>query len=151
RELNDALVLRVVRVAPDGRSLLVVHVRWRDAYGVNQRLYPSDGLPRVDNLVRVWDLGADSVKPRCYLLSDAVDAFFAADGSVITLDKSAKVWDVTRWQRPEEKAAPEESPEASASVPWVLVIGFGCILVGFVVLYLVDPYRRQPVVTLRGT
>jgi WD40 repeat protein len=124
--------IELVRVAPDGRSLLVVLAS------------PKIGnSPGRSNLVRLWDLRSELPKLRGYLFFDGSDAFFGADGkTVITVGTQAvKLWDATRW--PSTPTADGWVDELARSIPWWLLIGITFVPIAVVVLYFLDPFRRR--------
>jgi WD40 repeat protein len=127
--------VEVVRVAPDGRSLLVVLAPPKMCQVANS--------PGTSNLVRLWYLSSEMPKPGGYLFFDGSDAFFGEDGkTVITIGKHAvKRWDATRW--PSSPTADGWFDELARLIPWWLLIGIASVPVAVVVLYFLDRFRRR--------
>jgi WD40 repeat protein len=154
REYVGVAVPNVVRVSPDGRTLVVVYVHLPSPppMFVMPRFLSSkqEPPPRLYNLVRLWDLSGNTPTCAGFLQSDDFDAFFAPDvRRLITVDRnSARVWDATRWPHSSDEMAQAES-WWNASTRWFLLIGLTGVFVVVFVLYvvLVFPNKQS---TVRG-
>jgi WD40 repeat protein len=144
-------VLWAVRVAGNGQALLVVHRQpppaWQLIGGELVRMPPLNFLlhpeqpPHRYNFLRIWNLSGETATPGPFLLTDDTDAFFAPDGRVITLGNAAvHFWDPAQWPRPADDA---DQPGLLERVPWFVWIGVGCLIIGIVVMYRLDPFPQR--------